>query len=65
MCNHARKPPGRKLTEAGMVALHGETTDEQYEFLMAIEEYKSRTKKKFISYTEILEIVKALGYRKG
>ena len=38
--------------------------DEQFEFLMAINEYKKANKVPFPSFTEILEIAKALGYRK-
>lgn len=38
--------------------------DEQFEYLKAIEEYKRVNKKPFPTFTEILEITKALGYRK-
>ncbi len=38
--------------------------DDQFEFIMAIDEYKRANKRPFPSYTEILEIAKALGYRK-
>ena len=37
---------------------------EQFEFIMAINEYKKANKCAFPSFTEILEIAKALGYRK-
>ena len=39
-------------------------TDEQFEFIMAVNEYKQANHCAFPSYTEILEIAKALGYRK-
>ena len=39
-------------------------TDEQFEFLMAIEEYKKSNARPFPSWTEVLELIKALGYRK-
>ena len=39
-------------------------SDEQFAFLQAIEEYKKVNKRNFPSFTEILEIAKALGYRK-
>lgn len=39
-------------------------SDEQFEFLMAIEEYKRANAKPFPSWTEVLEVMKALGYRK-
>ena len=38
--------------------------DEQFEFIMAIDEYKKANRRPFPSFTEILEIAKALGYRK-
>ena len=38
--------------------------DEQFAFIMAIEEYKRVNKRPFPSFTEILEIAHALGYRK-
>ena len=39
-------------------------TDEQFEFLMAIDEYKKRNARSFPTWTEVLEVIKALGYRK-
>jgi len=39
-------------------------SEEQFEFLMAIEEYKRLNTKPFPSWTEVLEVIKALGYRK-
>ena len=39
-------------------------TPEQFEFLMAVENYKKANKKPFPSFTEVLDILKALGYRK-
>ncbi len=39
-------------------------SDEQFEFLMAIEEYKKANSKPFPTWTEVLEVIKALGYRK-
>ena len=39
-------------------------SDEQFEFLMAIEEYKRANAKPFPTWTEVLEVMKALGYRK-
>ena len=38
--------------------------DEQFELIMAIDAYKRANNRPFPSYTEILEIIKALGYRK-
>jgi hypothetical protein len=39
-------------------------SDEQFEFLMAIQEYKRVNAKPFPTWTEVLEVIKALGYRK-
>ena len=39
-------------------------TDEQFEFLMVINEYKRVNNRPFPSWTEVLDVMKALGYRK-
>ena len=39
-------------------------SDEQFEFLMAIDNYKRTNSRPFPTWTEILEVIKALGYRK-
>lgn len=39
-------------------------SDEQFEFLMAIDEYKRTNTRPFPTWTEVLEVIKALGYRK-
>ena len=39
-------------------------TDEQFEFLMAIDQYKRANDKPFPTWTEVLEEIKAMGYRK-
>ena len=59
-----RRGPGRRRTDERRTAEEGEMNDEQFEFIMAIEEYKRANKRPFPSYTEILEIAIALGYRK-
>ncbi len=38
---------------------------EQLEFVKAIEEYKKAKSQNFLSWTEVLTIVKDLGYRKS
>ena len=37
---------------------------EELQFVKAIEKYKARTGKKFLSWTEVLQILKDLGYKK-
>ncbi len=39
-------------------------SDEQFEFIMAIDEYKRANARPFPTWTEVLEVIKALGYRK-
>ena len=59
-----RRGPGRRRTDDRRAAEEGEMNDEQFSFIMAIDQYKRANKKNFPTYTEILEIAKALGYRK-
>ncbi len=37
---------------------------EQFEFVMAIDEYKRVNNRPFPSWTEVLEVIKYLGYRR-
>jgi len=39
-------------------------SDEQFEFVMAIDEYKRANARPFPTWTEVLEVIKALGYRR-
>jgi len=59
-----RRGPGRRLTDERKSAEEGQMSDEQFEFLMAIQEYKNKNAKPFPTWTEVLEVIKALGYRK-
>lgn len=59
-----RRGPGRRRSEDRKAAEEGHMSDEQFEFLMAIDEYKKANSRPFPTWTEVLEIVKALGYRK-
>ncbi len=59
-----RRGPGRRRDDVRRSAEEGEMNDEQFEFIMAIEEYKKANRRAFPTYTEILEIAIALGYRK-
>jgi hypothetical protein len=38
--------------------------DEQFEFLLTIDSYKRENKKPFPTWTEVLDVIKAMGYRK-
>jgi hypothetical protein len=59
-----RRGPGRRLSEDRRSAEEGRMSEEQFEFLMAIEEYKRLNARPFPSWTEVLDVIKALGYRK-
>jgi hypothetical protein len=59
-----RRGPGVRLTEERKAAELGQMSTEQFEFLMAIDEYKRKNSRPFPTWTEVLEVVKALGYRK-
>ncbi len=39
-------------------------TDEQFDFIKAINEYKQINKRPFPTWTEVLDVMHALGYRK-
>ncbi len=59
-----RRGPGRRRSDQRRSAEEGEMTDEQFEFIMAIEEYKKLNKKVFPTWTEVLEVINYLGYHK-
>ncbi len=59
-----RRGPGRRRSDARKSAEEGHMTDEQFEFLMAIDEYKRKNDRPFPTWTEVLEVIKAIGYRK-
>jgi len=59
-----RRGPGRRRDEDRRSAEEGEMTDEQFEFLMAMNEYKRVNRRPFPTWTEVLDVMKALGYRK-
>ncbi len=52
-----RRPERRKAAEEGQMST------EQFEFLMAIDEYKRENDRPFPTWTEVLDVIKALGYR--
>jgi hypothetical protein len=59
-----RRGPGRRLSDDRKAAEEGEMTDEQFEFIMAIQTYKKVNKRMYPTWTEVLEVVHQLGYRK-
>lgn len=59
-----RRGPGKRLSDVRKSAEEGEMNAEQFEFIMAIETYKKVNKRMFPTWTEVLEVIKQLGYRK-
>jgi hypothetical protein len=59
-----RRGPGRRRSDSRKDAEEGELSEEQFEFVMALDEYKRANKRPFPSWTEVLEVIKYLGYRK-
>ena len=55
---------GKRRSVTRRMAEEGEMTDDQFEFIQAVNEYKRVNGKAFPTWTEILDIVHALGYRK-
>lgn len=59
-----RRGPGKRRSDERKSAEEGNMSDEQFDFLMAIEEYKKQNSRPFPTWTEVLDLIKALGYRK-
>ena len=59
-----RRGPGRRRSDERKNAEEGQMSDEQFQFLMAIDEYKRKNSRPFPTWTEVLEVITALGYRK-
>jgi hypothetical protein len=59
-----RRGPGRRRSDERKSAEEGEMDAHQFEFVMAIETYKKVNRRLYPTWTEILEVVHQLGYRK-
>ena len=59
-----RRGPGRRLTDFVKSAEEGEMNKEQFMFLMAIDAFKRANDKSFPTWTDVLEVIRKLGYRK-
>lgn len=59
-----RRGAGRRLSDFGRAAEEGELTSEQYLFVRAIDAFKRANDKTFPTWTDVLEVVRLLGYRK-
>lgn len=59
-----RRGPGRRLSDFVRDAEEGEMNKEQFMFLMAIDAFKRSNGKSFPTWTDVLEVIRKLGYRK-
>ena len=59
-----RRGPGRRRADFIRAAEEGELTKEQFQFLMAINAFKQVNNLSFPTWTDVLEVVRKLGYRK-
>ncbi len=59
-----RRGPGRRRTDFMRAAEEGEMTQEQFMFVMAIDSFKRVNGLTFPTWTEVLEVIRKLGYRK-
>ena len=59
-----RRGPGRRRTDFMKCADEGEMTPEQFLFIMAIDVFKRVNNKTFPTWTDVLEVIRKLGYRK-
>ncbi len=59
-----RRGPGRRRTDFMRSAEEGEMTPEQFMFIMAVDSFKRVNGLTFPTWTEVLEVIRKLGYRK-
>jgi len=59
-----RRGVGRRLSDFAKAAEEGELTQEQFLFVAAIDAFKRANNKTFPTWTEVLEVIRLLGYRK-
>lgn len=59
-----RRSAGRRLSDFTKSAEEGELTKEQFLFLMAIDAFKKANDRMYPTWTDVLEVVRLLGYRK-
>lgn len=59
-----RRGPGRRRSDFARAAEEGEMSNEQFMFVTAIDAFKRVNNKPFPSWSEVLEVIRKLGYRK-
>ncbi len=59
-----RRGPGRRRNDFVKAADEGEMTPEQFLFIKSIDAFKRVNQRPFPTWTEVLEVIRKLGYRK-
>ena len=59
-----RRGPGRRRSDFMKTAEEGEMSSEQFLFIKAIDAYKRVNNRPYPTWTEVLEVIRKLGYRK-
>ena len=59
-----RRGPGRRRSDFLKAADEGEMTQEQFMFVMAIDVFKQVNDVTFPTWTDVMEVIRKLGYRK-
>ena len=59
-----RRGPGRRRSDFRRAAEEGEMTQEQFMFILAIDTFKQVNNLTFPTWTDVLEVIRKLGYRK-
>jgi hypothetical protein len=59
-----RRGPGKRRTTFARSAEEGHLSREQFLFVMAIDAYKRANQRPYPTWTEVLEVIRKLGYRK-
>lgn len=59
-----RRGPGRRLSDFTKAAEEGDLTQEQFLFVIAIDSFKKANDVWYPSWTDVLEVIRLLGYRK-
>lgn len=59
-----RRGPGRRLSDFTKAAEEGDLTKEQFLFVVAMDSFKKANDVWYPTWTDVLEVVRMLGYRK-
>ncbi|MEX0886417.1 MAG: hypothetical protein WD009_08265, partial [Phycisphaeraceae bacterium] len=59
-----RRGPGRRRSDFVRSADEGELSNEQFLFVKAIDAYKRANDRPYPTWTEVLEVIRKVGYRK-